>query len=167
MKLKTTMMILDMRTFKILFLFCLLSCSAVQAGEYRVFFLERDASGVHGRRADEPDAPYEASISAPSAAAARRMVLHDDPDAVQIIIHWNGVTEPSAAEVSALKKESRRSDVEATKAMNRLQNALGKPHVASVWYNEENNTYNWVGPKLGRQMSEPANEFLSEVGPYF
>jgi hypothetical protein len=134
---------------------------------YRVFFLERDASGVHGRRADEPDAPYEASISAPSAAAARRMVLHDDPNAVQIIIHLSGVTEPSAAEVSAVEKENRRSDVEATKAMNRLQDALGKPHVVRVWYNEENNKYNWIGPKLGRQMSEPANEFLSEVGPYF
>jgi hypothetical protein len=156
-----------MKAFKILFLLCLLSCSAVHAGEYRVFWLDRSASGVHGRRADEPDAPYEASISAPSAAAARRMVLHDDPDAVQIIIHFNGVGEPSAAEVAAMEKENRRCDAEATKAMNRLQDALGKPHVAKVWYNEENNTYNWVGPKLGRQMSEPANEFLSEVGPYF
>jgi hypothetical protein len=52
------------------------------------------------------------------------MVLHDDPDAVQIIIHFNGVGEPSAAEVAAMEKENRRCDAEATKAMNRLQDAL-------------------------------------------
>jgi hypothetical protein len=51
--------------------------------------------------------------------------------------------------------------------MNRLQDAKGKPDVISgVWYDAATDTYHWVGPKFNRPMSEPADQFLSEVGPY-
>ena len=51
--------------------------------------------------------------------------------------------------------------------MDRLQDALGKPRVkGGVWYDRATDTYNWIGPKFGRPMSEPASQFLHEVGPY-
>jgi hypothetical protein len=56
---------------------------------------------------------------------------------------------------------------QASLATDRLQDALGKPHVKSgVWYDPRTDTYNWIGPKFGRRMSEPASQFLYEVGPY-
>jgi hypothetical protein len=59
------------------------------------------------------------------------------------------------------------SNAQASLAMNRLQDALGKPHVkGGVWYDPRTDTYNWIGPKFGRRMSEPASQFLTEVGPY-
>jgi len=62
---------------------------------------------------------------------------------------------------------SRLTSAEASVAMNRLQDAKGKPHVTSgVWYDRDADTYNWFGPKFHRLMSEPASEFLDEVGPY-
>jgi hypothetical protein len=62
---------------------------------------------------------------------------------------------------------ARPSNAEASLAINRLQDALGKPHIrGGVWYDPRTDTYNWIGPKFGRRMSEPASQFLSEVGPY-
>jgi hypothetical protein len=62
---------------------------------------------------------------------------------------------------------ARLSNAEATVAMNRLQDALGKPRVNSgVTYNSKTDTYHWIGPKLGKRMSMPAQEFMSDVGPY-
>jgi hypothetical protein len=56
---------------------------------------------------------------------------------------------------------------QASLAMNRLKDALGKPHVkGGVWYDPRTDTYNCIGPKFGRRMSEPASQFLYEVGPY-
>ena len=61
----------------------------------------------------------------------------------------------------------RPGNAQASLAMNRLQDALGKPHVkGGVWYDSRTDTYNWIGPKFGRRMSEPASQFLSEVGLY-
>jgi hypothetical protein len=61
----------------------------------------------------------------------------------------------------------RPSNAEASAAMDRLQDRLGKPHVkGGVRYDRATDTYNWVGPKFGRQMSEPASQFLTEVWPY-
>jgi S1-C subfamily serine protease len=61
----------------------------------------------------------------------------------------------------------RPNNVEASAAMDRLQDAKGKPHVkGGVRYDVRTDTYNWVGPKFGRQMSEQGDQFLSEVGPY-
>jgi hypothetical protein len=51
--------------------------------------------------------------------------------------------------------------------VNRLQDYNRRPHVTSgVWYEASSDTYNWIGPKFGRRMSEPASQFLSEVGPF-
>jgi hypothetical protein len=62
---------------------------------------------------------------------------------------------------------TRPNNAHATVAMNRLQDALGKPRVTDgVWYDAYNDTYHWIGPKFGRLMSEPASQFLAEVGPY-
>jgi hypothetical protein len=59
------------------------------------------------------------------------------------------------------------SNAEASAAMDRLQDALSKPHVkGGVWYDPRTDTYNWIGPTFGRRMSEPASEFLNEIGPY-
>jgi hypothetical protein len=61
----------------------------------------------------------------------------------------------------------RPNNVEASAAMDRLQDAKGKPHVkGGVRYDVRTDTYRWVGPKFGRQMSEQGDQFLSEVGPY-
>jgi hypothetical protein len=57
------------------------------AADFRVFYLVRYKHGVHGKRADDPQAPYEVTISAPSASAVRRIVLQQCPNAVQIEIH--------------------------------------------------------------------------------
>jgi hypothetical protein len=52
-------------------------------------------------------------------------------------------------------------------AMNRLQDTLGKPHIKSgVWYDGKSDTYNWIGPKLGQQMTAPATQLLHDLVPY-
>ena len=62
---------------------------------------------------------------------------------------------------------SRPDNTQASLAMNRLQDAMGRPRVkGGVWYDAEADTYDWIGPKLGRRMSEAASQFLYEVGPY-
>jgi hypothetical protein len=62
---------------------------------------------------------------------------------------------------------TRPSNAQASLAMDRLQDALGKPHVkGGVWYDRATDTYNWIGPKFGRHMSEPAGQFPYEVGHY-
>jgi hypothetical protein len=61
----------------------------------------------------------------------------------------------------------RPSNAEASAAMNKLQDAKGKPHIkGGVWYDDVMKTYNWIGPKSGKKMSEDTDEFWSEVGPY-
>jgi hypothetical protein len=65
--------------------FCGLVCAA--AHDYRVFYYVRDKHGVHGPVTANPKKPYAGSIQAGSVAEARRMILKDDPDAVQIEIH--------------------------------------------------------------------------------
>jgi hypothetical protein len=58
----------------------------------------------------------------------------------------------------------RLNNADASTAMDRLQDAKGKPRVTGgVWYDVAADTYNWIGPKFGRQMSEPAVQFLREV----
>jgi hypothetical protein len=62
---------------------------------------------------------------------------------------------------------TRPSNAQASFAMDRLQDALGKPHVkGGVWYDRATDIYNWIGPKFRRHMSEPASQFLYEVGRY-
>jgi hypothetical protein len=61
---------------------------------------------------------------------------------------------------------NRLNNSQATTAMNRLQDAFGRPRVSSVWYNRNNDTYNWVGPKFHRQMSQSATQFMSEIAPW-
>jgi hypothetical protein len=59
---------------------------------------------------------------------------------------------------------TRLNNADATEAMDRLQDAKGLPRVeGGVWYDVSSDTYNWIGPKSGRQMSEPAVQFLVEV----
>lgn len=65
--------------------FCGLLTAA--AHDYRVFYLVRDKHGVHGPKTADPKHPYEGSIQASSAAEARRMILKDEPNAVQIEIN--------------------------------------------------------------------------------
>jgi hypothetical protein len=69
--------------------------------------------------------------------------------------------------VNQPQQASRPSDAQASLAMNRLQDYNRRPHVTSgVWYEASSDTYNWIGPKFGRRMSEPASQFLSEVEPF-
>jgi hypothetical protein len=71
------------------------------------------------------------------------------------------------AQASRAAVVSRPTSAQANVAMDRLQDALGKPHVrGGVRYDRATDTYNWIGPKFGRHMSEPASQFLDEVGPY-
>jgi hypothetical protein len=73
----------------------------------------------------------------------------------------------SVQQVTAASNGRRPTSAEATAAMNRLQDALGKPRVTSgVWYDSKNDTYNWVGPKFHRSMSETASQFLGDVALY-
>jgi hypothetical protein len=65
--------------------FCGVVCAT--AHDYRVFYYVRDKHGVHGPVTADPKKPYAGSIQAGSVAEARRMILKDDPDAVQIEIH--------------------------------------------------------------------------------
>jgi hypothetical protein len=65
--------------------FCGLVTAA--AHDYRVFYLVRDKHGVHGPKTADPKKPYAGSIQASSAAEARRIVLKDEPNAVQIEIN--------------------------------------------------------------------------------
>jgi hypothetical protein len=51
----------------------------------------------------------------------------------------------------------------ATIAMNWLQDTLSKPHVRSVWYDAATDSFCWIGPKYGKQMSMPKGQFLGEV----
>jgi hypothetical protein len=54
---------------------------------YRVFFYVHDRHGVHGPQSDNPQKPYEVSLSAASESAARQSVLQDYQNVVQIEIH--------------------------------------------------------------------------------
>jgi hypothetical protein len=59
------------------------------------------------------------------------------------------------------------SNAEASAAMNRLQDAYGRPRVkGGVRYDATTDTFHWIGPKFGRPMSEPRSQFLSEIGPF-
>jgi hypothetical protein len=60
---------------------------------------------------------------------------------------------------------TRLNNADASAAMDQLQDRKGKPPVAGgVWYDVAADTYSWIGPKFGHRMSEPADQFLSEVG---
>ena len=54
---------------------------------YRVFFYVHDGHGVHGPQSDNPQKPYEVSLSAASESTARQSVLQDYQNAVQMEIH--------------------------------------------------------------------------------
>jgi hypothetical protein len=57
------------------------------------------------------------------------------------------------------------SNATASAAMNRLQDFNHRSHVkGGVWYDAATDTFNWIGPKFGRRMSEPRAQFLTEVG---
>jgi hypothetical protein len=59
------------------------------------------------------------------------------------------------------------SNAVASAAMNRLQDFNRRPRVkGGVWYDPSNDTFNWIGPKFGRRMSEPSAQFLSEIAPF-
>jgi hypothetical protein len=64
-------------------------CGLVSAAahDYRVFYYVRDKHGVHGPIASNPTKPYAGSIQASSREEARRMVLKEEPNAVQIEIN--------------------------------------------------------------------------------
>jgi hypothetical protein len=64
-------------------------------------------------------------------------------------------------------RSPRLNNAEASAAMDLLQDTKGLPRVkGGVWYDVAADTYNWIGPKFGHRMSEPANQFLVEVeGP--
>jgi hypothetical protein len=57
------------------------------AADFRVFFYVRDKHGLHGPSDVDPKRPSEVSMSAASASAARRIILQDYSNAVQIEIH--------------------------------------------------------------------------------
>jgi len=74
---------------------------------------------------------------------------------------------PTPAKPTSASKGQRPGNAEASAAMNRLQDALGRPRVkGGVRYDPKTDTYNWIGPKTGKRMSLPASDFLSDVGPY-
>ncbi|MBV9274267.1 MAG: hypothetical protein JO333_10265 [Verrucomicrobia bacterium] len=102
-------------------------------------------------------------------------------DVVIYSIQWSGGTDPNhtdhtvsfyAKQVTEVRRAAPSDAVipnnaTASAAMNRLQDALGKPHVkGGVWYDAASDTYNWIGPKFGRRMSESRAQFLSDVGRY-
>jgi len=64
-------------------------CGLVSAAahDYRVFYFVRDNHGVHGPVASNPTKPYAGSLQASSREEARRMVLKEEPNAVQIEIN--------------------------------------------------------------------------------
>jgi hypothetical protein len=64
-------------------------CGLVSAAahDYRVFYFVRDKHGVHGPVASNPTKPYSGSLQASSREGARRMVLKEEPNAVQIEIN--------------------------------------------------------------------------------
>jgi hypothetical protein len=69
----------------LVFGFCGLVCAA--AHDYRVFYFVRDKHGMHGPIASNPTKPYAGSLQAGSRDEARRMVLKEEPNAVQIEIN--------------------------------------------------------------------------------
>src|SRR5271166_5583458 len=93
-------------------------------------------------------------------------------DPVYVKFYIDVAIETATAEMKRLmatnvrpSNAGRPSNAEASAAMDRLQDRKGKPRVkGGVWYDSATDTYNWIGPKFGRRMSEPAAEFLSEVG---
>jgi hypothetical protein len=64
-------------------------CGVVSAAahDYRVFYFVRDKHGVHGPISGTPTKPYAGSLQASSREEARRMVLKEEPNAVQIEIN--------------------------------------------------------------------------------
>jgi hypothetical protein len=73
---------------------------------------------------------------------------------VAIEMAWHEMKRVDAENEKASQQASRPTSAEASVAMNRLQDAKGKPHVSGVWYHPHNDTYNWIGPKFGRPMSD-------------
>jgi hypothetical protein len=62
---------------------------------------------------------------------------------------------------------NRPSEAQATAAINRYQDAHHAPHLAGVvTYDAQTDTYNWIGPKTGQSVSEPADRFLHSFGRY-
>jgi hypothetical protein len=89
------------------------------------------------------------------------------PDQSDYSEHYVGFYARQHTGAESHSAASRPTSAQASLAMDRLQDALGKPHVKSgVWYDRATDTYNWIGPKFGRHMSEPASQFLDEVGRY-
>ena len=77
------------------------------------------------------------------------------------------LSEARAYENAQAISARRLNNAEANWAVNRLLDRIGKPHPkGGVWYDRRSDTYNWISPGSGRLRSEPADEFLSEVGPY-
>ena len=117
----------------------------------------------------EPDFPlYDCQVR-----TAVPAMKHYDRDAVYVKFYIDAEIAAATHETARLAANAQRvrpdrsSNDQASVAMNRLQDAKGKPHVISgVWYDAATDTYHWVGPTFNRPMSEPASEFLSEVGPY-
>jgi hypothetical protein len=92
---------------------------------------------------------------------------HDATDKYNYSEHDVGFYAKHSVRRATTARKVRASNAQASIAINRLQDALGKPHVkGGVWYDRATDTYNWIGPKFGRQMSEPASQFLDEVGRY-
>jgi hypothetical protein len=68
-----------------------------------------------------------------------------------------------AGRAESVAKPSQISNAQATIAINWLQDSLGKPRVRSVWYDAASDSFCWIGPKYGKQMSMPRGQFLDEV----
>ena len=60
---------------------------------------------------------------------------------------------------------TRPSGAWAKAALNRFQDAHGKPRVKSdVVYDPSTDTYTWIGPETGKRMSKSSSVFLSDIG---
>lgn len=60
------------------------------------------------------------------------------------------------------------TDEQATAAFNFLQDRFSRPHAAHVYYTASTDSFNWIGPKLGKNMSMKRSQFKEEVWkPYY
>jgi hypothetical protein len=153
--------------------------SALDGKRYHITeaqYAQAQAEGVKlGRylanRAAQGLAPQSLDESRVMAAADGMKIFGHDAIHVKFYIDtalqsaWNEMKRINA--LLATRGE-RLNNADASTAMDRLQDRLGKPRVTGgVWYDVAADTYNWVGPKFGRQMSEPAAEFLFEVRSWY
>jgi hypothetical protein len=60
------------------------------------------------------------------------------------------------------------TDEQATEAFNFLQDRFSRRHATHVYYTASTDSFNWIGPKLGKKMSMKRTQFKEEVWkPYY